>query len=113
MKTEIPENSQIIKPVLKDLSQILVKHYGNHLKHLILYGSYARGDFRSDSDVDILVVLDEIKSEMEEIGVLADLKTDLLLESDWYLSTNPVSLAQFKNSNFTFYKNIRRDGIRL
>ena len=32
--------------------------YGSHLRQVILYGSYARGDFRPDSDVDIMILLD-------------------------------------------------------
>lgn len=34
------------------------KIYGTHLSKIILYGSYARGDFRPDSDVDIMILLD-------------------------------------------------------
>ena len=30
--------------------------YGSHVKQIILYGSYARGDFRPDSDVDIMIL---------------------------------------------------------
>ena len=32
------------------------KIYGNHLKQVILYGSYARGDYTKDSDVDIMLL---------------------------------------------------------
>ena len=34
------------------------KIYGTHLRKIILYGSYARGDYRPDSDVDIMILLD-------------------------------------------------------
>ncbi len=111
MKTEIPIKSQIIKPKLINLKSIVSQYFGSRLKHFILYGSYARGNFNESSDIDILVVLDEVESEMKEIGVLADLKTDILLDSDIYISTNPVSLNKFNNSNFTYYQNIRREGV--
>lgn len=32
--------------------------YGPALRHEILYGSCARGDFEQDSDIDIMVLLD-------------------------------------------------------
>ena len=32
--------------------------YGIHLKQIILYGSYARGDYRDDSDIDRMVLVD-------------------------------------------------------
>ena len=34
------------------------KIYGERLKSVILYGSYARGDFRPDSDIDIMILVD-------------------------------------------------------
>lgn len=34
------------------------KIYGIHLRRIILYGSYARGDFKPDSDIDIMILLD-------------------------------------------------------
>ncbi len=34
------------------------KIYGKHLRRVILFGSYARGDFRPDSDIDIMILLD-------------------------------------------------------
>ena len=35
--------------LLDQYTEILQKIYGKHLKKVILYGSYARGDYRDDS----------------------------------------------------------------
>ena len=47
---------------MNDLIQEYVKEirniYGVHLKQIILYGSYARGDFRKDSDIDLMLLVD-------------------------------------------------------
>jgi len=48
---------------------------------------------------------------MEEIDTLAELKTDILLDSDIYISTNPTSINKFENSNLFFYRNIRKEGV--
>ena len=32
--------------------------YGSHLRQVILYGSYARGDYNAESDIDIMILLD-------------------------------------------------------
>ena len=40
------------KILLEQYTEILQKIYGNHLRRVILYGSYARGDYTKDSDID-------------------------------------------------------------
>ena len=47
-----------MKTLLEQYTKILQKIYGKHLKSVILYGSYARGDYREDSDIDIMILLD-------------------------------------------------------
>ena len=44
------------KNLLEQYTEILKGIYGNHLKVVILYGSYARGDYRADSDIDIMIL---------------------------------------------------------
>lgn len=45
-----------IKMLLDQYIEILQEIYGSHLKTVILYGSYARGDYKADSDIDIMMV---------------------------------------------------------
>lgn len=49
---------QTIQGLLDQYIIEIKKTYGSHLRRVILYGSYARGDFRTDSDVDIMILLD-------------------------------------------------------
>lgn len=113
MKTELPEKSAFISEYLSQFKDLAGEHFGQRLKFLILYGSFARGDFRENSDIDVLVVLDQIQSEIKEIETLAALKTDLLLDNDRYISTNPVSIEKFENSDFSFFRNVKREGVLL
>ncbi len=43
--------NEMLKKYVADVHKI----YGESLKTVILYGSYARGDFRPDSDIDIMI----------------------------------------------------------
>lgn len=49
---------QSMKSLIEQYIAEIKKIYGTHLSKIILYGSYARGDFKSDSDIDIMILLD-------------------------------------------------------
>ena len=46
------------KEAIEEFRKEIKKLYGNRLKHIILYGSYARGSATEDSDIDLLIVLE-------------------------------------------------------
>ena len=49
----------MIKEKLRNIIEKVVKKSGFTLNSVFVFGSRARGDFRPDSDYDILVVIDE------------------------------------------------------
>lgn len=53
--------------LLATYRRLLEEQYGKRLVQLTLFGSYARGEARADSDVDVAVVLDAIESVSERI----------------------------------------------
>lgn len=92
------------------------KIYGSHLKRVILYGSYARGDFRKDSDVDIMILLDisdiEAKAYFDR---LVDITFDFNMEHDLDIKPIAKSEAHFRKwvVNYPFYANINKEGVML
>ena len=40
--------------------------YGSHLRQVILFGSYTRGNYNFDSDVDIMILLDLSDMDIKE-----------------------------------------------
>jgi hypothetical protein len=55
-----------IEPVVNDVKALLSSVFGERLKGLVLYGSFARGDADNDSDIDILAILDHGTNPFEE-----------------------------------------------
>ncbi len=55
-----------VNDLLNQYVEEVRKIYGEYLKSVILYGSYARGDFRSDSDIDIMILLDLTDMEIKD-----------------------------------------------
>jgi len=45
-------------PLVERYARLLLKHFGDRLVSVVLFGSVARGDWRRDSDIDLLVVVD-------------------------------------------------------
>ena len=43
--------------------------YRRELKAVILYGSYARGDYTESSDIDIMILVDSSEDTIKQKGV--------------------------------------------
>jgi len=105
---------EIVEKIMADLKKALKKIYADKLKRLILFGSHARGDARSDSDVDFLVVLNEKESELnvyDEICRMNDEVYDLVLKYEITISVVPVSEEKYQRSIMPFIVNARNEGI--
>jgi uncharacterized protein len=80
----------------------------------ILYGSRARGDARSDSDWDILILLNKEKLDQTDYNTVS--YPFVLLGCDLGTEINPILYTQkeWESYSFTpFYENVNRDGIVL
>src|SRR6476661_268472 len=85
--------------------------YGERFRGLLLYGSYARGDFRDGSDVDLLLLLEGPVNPYREVVHLQDVKWPLSLEYDTVFSVMPVSAEAFENAETMFLRAVRRDAV--
>jgi hypothetical protein len=66
-------------PLLRDYCELLWGSYEERLEAVVLFGSVARGDWKKESDIDLLVVVDgwDQLKEWERIEELSSLKTKL------------------------------------
>jgi uncharacterized protein len=79
---------------------------------LILYGSYARGDYRDDSDIDLLVLLDKDKvSRIDEKKIKYPLY-DIEFEMGTIISPFVISKKEWETKHRVtpFFENVSREG---
>jgi predicted nucleotidyltransferase len=100
-----------IRPILKKLKRGLTEIYGEQIDRILLYGSRARGDERSDSDIDILIVLKNEFNYSEMLRLSSDLAASLSLENDVVISRAFVSREEFEHRQTPFLMNVRREAV--
>ena len=110
-------NKKMIDSAMKDLAAEAKNIYGEKLKEVILFGSCARGDFEDDSDVDIMILLDVPRSEVEEVNRKMDpviSRLDKKYEYELLFSPIVQSYSEFNYwiEALPFYQNVRKEGIR-
>lgn len=82
--------------------------------HLWLYGSRARGDYRPDSDWDLLVLLNRSQDENADFANISYPLMELGFDQGQYFSVHTYSQKEWDNMSFTpFYKNVEQDKIVL
>ncbi len=100
-----------IRKILRELKKGLQKIYGERLKAVILFGSYARGDAHPpDSDIDVMIVLKGEFKHWEEDKRSSELIAALCLEYDVLISWRFSSEAYFAQSGMPMMINIRKEG---
>ena len=108
--------SEIMQDLIDQYVEAVKKIYGSHVRQIILYGSYARGDYHEDSDVDIMILVDMSDLELKAYGQqLSYMTYDFNL--DYNLDIKPIAKSEthFKKwiINYPFYSNIYKEGIVL
>ena len=106
------------KIILNDFTDGVKDVFGDKLIDVMLFGSYARGDYDPNSDVDIAIFADiEREEEYHFINDIVALisKIDRLYNYSVLLSPIVISNSFFEEWQETipFYKNIKKEGVRL
>jgi predicted nucleotidyltransferase len=102
-----------IEEILKKAKAVLQKIYGKRLKGVILYGSYARGDAVEGSDIDLIVLLDNMENPIEELEKCFKQIHKLDLTYDTLISLIPFDLDQYNTRKLPIILNARKEGIPI
>ena len=105
-----------VMSILSELSNLAKNSFGDKLTAVILYGSYARGDYDEYSDVDVMIIADINLSEFSKRQEsFVDLCSELSLEYDLVVVPTFVSKKNFYRFHnvLPFYQNVEREGIKI
>ena len=109
-KTEM-KTRPAIPEVVREARDRLRLLYGEKLRHVILYGSHARGDADEGSDIDLLIVLKELHDPEAESSSMDPIASELSLEHDTVLCFLPIAERDYLERNTPLLLNIRREGV--
>jgi predicted nucleotidyltransferase len=97
-----------------EFSERVRARFGARLNRLALFGSHARGQASEDSDVDVLVVVEELTSA--DARAIDAIVGDILTRADVLLSPLVLSAARFgelRARERRLVAEIDRDGIAV
>lgn len=104
-----------IGALLSHVKSELKKFLGVKLKRLIIYGSYSRGDYDNESDLDLMALVDAPHPDETFEEQVLDVMVNLSLEHDAVISIFLENEQEYENlKNFKpFFKKVEREGIEI
>lgn len=97
---------QIARAVAADLREL----YGDRLRTVLLFGSWARGDADPESDIDLLVVLDRVASPWEELRRMDEILDRHSVRNDTVVSALVVAEAELADPRAPAVVRASREG---
>ena len=102
-----------IERVLTETKAQLSALYPKRLKDIILFGSYARGDYTKGSDIDLLLLLDHVVDSGVEHELYFPVICDLSLKYDTVVSVIPMDYETYHSRKTPLILNARKEGKRI
>ena len=109
----MPNNIQII---LNDFINEIKVILGKRLKKIVLYGSYARGDYNKNSDIDIMILTDLSNEEISDYSKrIWEICADIEIDKEIVISPLIRNIDNFDawSEVKPFYMNIINEGVVL
>jgi predicted nucleotidyltransferase len=105
-----------IRDVVYKFAQKIRAIYGVSLKKIVLYGSYARGDYKKNSDIDVMILVDADEDVIrQKFNDVCDLAFDFEMEYGIVISPLVKNEEHFMKWSDTlpFYRNVRQEGMTI
>ena len=109
-------SKNVLKEITERVCAAAKEVLGDKLKKVILYGSYARGDYDEYSDIDIFVIADIAQEECCDAGLdILKFTRDLSLGHNILICPHVTGYETFLGwqNVLSFYMNVIKEGIEL
>jgi len=100
-----------LSEVLSEVKQSLNETLGERLVSVRVFGSYARGEGRTDSDIDVLVLVQKVDNYGDLIRCTSQSMADISLRHDVVLSRTFATAQDYRESQTPFFLNVRRESV--
>ena len=107
---------KLVQDLINQYVSAIRNIFGKHIKQVILYGSYARGDFHKDSDIDIMVLVDLPIDKIESYSdTLSELGFEYNVKHDMWFMPIVKNIQHFSQwcTVYPFYSNVMKEGVIL
>ena len=105
-----------ITDIMQQFASSLKKLLGNTLDSVIVYGSYARGNYSELSDIDVMILVTLTEEKIKKISdEISDMAFEYLMKFGVDISPVVTNIDHFNYwvDNLPYYRNIRDEGVRL
>ena len=105
-----------LNTILRRIASIYRAVYGKKIVKLVLYGSYARGDYKIDSDIDIVAIVEGERADLQEkLKKIWNISSDLELEYGIIVSPTVIPFEEFEKykNDIPYYRNIQNEGVDI
>ena len=105
-----------ILDIMEDFAKNARKILGNSLDSVIVYGSYARGDYSEFSDIDVMLLVSLGDEDIKKISdQISDLAFDFMMKYGVDISPVITNTDHFNYwvDNLPYYRNVRDEGVKL
>lgn len=99
-------NEEIMKSIKKYIEKVS-KYYD--IEAIILFGSYAKGTQREDSDIDIAIISSDFNDIIEDGAKLIGLTWKI----DTRIEPHPINTEDFEKVSTPFVEEIMNTGIKV
>ena len=105
-----------LNEIMAEVTKRAQKLLGKRLRNVILYGSYARGDYDDESDIDIMILADgkddEIRAFEYDLDIISS-RVSLEHNITVCILLNDKNLFEQRMPLSMFYRNVINDGVQF